>query len=66
MTIKLLSLKALAEAEDTTHGYLKLLMLRVRKGELDSWRGYRFASIGSGHRSTWFAYNEDLDITVKN
>jgi len=63
MKLDLYSLKGLAEELGTSHGYLKLLMLKVRRGEIDSWRGFRFLSVGTGNRSVWLAYPEKDKIS---
>ena len=62
--IKLYTLKALAQELGSSYGYLKHLMLRVKKEEIDSWRGYRFIALGDGKRSNWIAYPEHLNIEL--
>jgi hypothetical protein len=62
--IKLYTLKALAQELGTSYGYLKHVMLRIKKGEIEGWRGYRFIALGDGKRSNWIAYPEDLDIEL--
>lgn len=64
MKVKLYTMQALAESLGTTYGYMRQLMLRVKKGEISSWRGFKFLAIGEGKRSTWLAYPEDTEIEL--
>lgn len=49
------SLKAIALREGVTYSYLRALMPKIAKGEITSWRGYRFFGPGKKY---WLAYPE--------
>lgn len=64
MRIPIYTLKSLAKALGTTTGYLKNIVLRIRKGEITEWKGYKFFSVGPGKRAVWLAYPKEHDIQL--
>lgn len=59
--IELLTPKALAKRLGVTYDYMRQILVRVRKGELDDWKGYRF--FGEPNKS-WYAYDGKININI--
>jgi hypothetical protein len=59
-TIEIYSLKALAEREEVRHDSLNHVVLRFKRGEIQTWRGYKFYGIEG---KCWFAIRKEIPIT---
>lgn len=64
MKVTLYTMQALAEKLETSYGYMRQQMLKIKKGELATWKGFKFLAVGEGKRSTWIAYPENIDIEL--
>lgn len=60
--IKLYTLKGLADHLGTSHGYMRQVLLRIRKGEIDSYKGFRF--FGEPSKTTYAYQESELDIEI--
>ncbi len=64
--IEFFTLPALASKEGVGHDYLRKLTAGFRKTGENTWRNWRFYSIGSTHRSCWLAYDGGHDIVIND
>lgn len=61
MIIEIYTLKAVAKKVGVSYPYIRKIMTRYKKGEIDNFRGYKFLGMGN---KAWIAYPEDLDIRL--